>query len=244
MKILIVDDEPLAIQRLKHQLKVDKKYEVVGEAVNGQDAIEKTSSLSPDLLLMDIRMPGMDGLEAARHIDMMENPPAVIFTTAYNEYALEAFDVHAIGYLVKPVRLEKLVNAIASASRPQLSVLMDIKAREDDDTARKFISARVRGNIELIPLEEIYYFHAEHKYVDVRHTKGELLIEEPLKKLEIEFAKTFIRIHRNALVAKQHLSGFSKNKQGNWQVTFRDIDSSLEVSRRHTAAVRKIIKHL
>jgi len=244
MKILIVDDEPLARQRLIHQLKVDKKYQVVGEAVNGRDAIEKASQLSPDLLLMDIRMPGMDGLEAARHIDRMDNPPAVIFTTAYNEYALEAFDVHAIGYLVKPVRLEKLVQAIASASRPKLSALSEIKTAAEEDVSRKFISARVRGNIELIPIESIYYFHAEHKYVDVRHTNGELLIEEPLKKLEVEFAKSFIRIHRNALVAKQHLSGFSKNTQGNWQVTFRDIDTSLEVSRRHTAAVRKIIKHL
>jgi len=243
MKILLVDDEPLARQRLRHLLKDLPDSEVIGEAVNGRDALEKTQQLTPDLLLMDIRMPGMDGLEAARHLDHMENPPAVIFTTAYNEYALEAFDVHAIGYLVKPVRAEKLRDAISSACRPALGPLAN---NEQNPTAskRKFISARVRGNIELVPLADIYYFHAEHKYVDVRHKGGELLIEESLKSLENEFAESFLRIHRNALVAKRHISGFSKNKQGHWRVTFRDIDASLEVSRRHTAQVRKIVKNL
>jgi len=244
MKILLVDDEPLARQRLRHLLKDDSSYEIVGEAVNGKDALEKTQELKPDLLLMDIRMPGMDGLEAARHIDLMENPPVVIFTTAYNEYALEAFDVHAIGYLVKPVRAEKLKSAIASACRPAISQLAAEENNQSVASTRKYISARVRGNIELVPLEDIYYFHAEHKYVDVRHKGGELLIEEPLKNLEQEFSDSFLRIHRNALVAKQHISGFSKNPEGHWQVTFRDIDASLEVSRRHTAQVRKIVKNL
>ncbi len=244
MKILIVDDEPLAIQRLRHLLKKLPNCEVVGDAVNGRDALEKTEKLMPDLLLMDIRMPGMDGLEAARHLDLMENPPAIIFTTAYNEYALEAFDVHAIGYLVKPVRAAKLQQAIDSASRPALSKLSEIDKNDPAINTRKYISARVRGNIVLVPVKDIYYFHAEHKYVMVRHREGELLIEEPLKSLEDEFSETFIRVHRNALVAKDHLGGFSKNQQGHWQVTFRDIEQCLEVSRRHTAQVRKVVKHL
>jgi two-component system response regulator AlgR len=232
--ILIVDDEPLARQRLLHLLKSLDSCKVIGEAVNGHDALDKTQQLKPDLILMDIRMPGMDGLEAARHIDLMENPPSIIFTTAYNEYALEAFDVHAIGYLVKPVRAEKLKKAIVSANRPALI----------STPQRQYISARVRGNIELVAVDDIYYFHAEHKYVDVRHKGGELLIEEPLKSLEEEFPDSFLRIHRNALVATQYISGFTKNAEGHWYVTFRDIDSSLEVSRRHTAKVRKIIKNL
>ena len=244
MKILLVDDEPLARLRLRHLLKDRDNCEVIGEAANGRDALEKTQDMKPDLLLMDIRMPGMDGLEAARHIDLMENPPVIIFTTAYNEYALEAFDVHAIGYLVKPVRAEKLQQALDSACRPSLGHLPLFSDGSEDVVVRKFISARIRGNIELVPLEDIYYFHAEHKYVDVRHKGGELLIEEPLKSLEKEFAAMFLRIHRNALVAKQHLAGFSKNKQGHWQVTFRDIDASLEVSRRHAAQVRKVVKNL
>lgn len=244
MKILLVDDEPLARQRLRHLLKDDANYEVVGEAINGHDALAKTQELKPDLLLMDIRMPGMDGIEAARHIGLMESPPAIIFTTAYNEYALEAFDVHAIGYLVKPVRVEKLQQALEAACRPSLAELPMINDGTDGAGVRKFISARVRGNIELVPIEDVYYFHAEHKYVDVRHKGGELLIEEPLKSLEEEFSESFLRIHRNALVAKQYLASFSKNKQGHWQVTFRDIDVSLEVSRRHTAQVRKVVKNL
>jgi len=244
MKILIVDDEPLARQRLRHLLKDQPNCVVVGDAVNGRDALEQTEKLMPDLLLMDIRMPGMDGLEAARHLDLMENPPAIIFTTAYNEYALEAFDVHAIGYLVKPVRAEKLQQAISSASRPALAKLSEIDKKDPAVSIRKYISARVRGNIALVPVKDIYYFYAEHKYVMVRHKEGELLIEEPLKSLEDEFSETFLRVHRNALVAKDHLGGFSKNKQGHWQVTFRDIEQCLEVSRRHTAQVRKVVKHL
>jgi len=243
MKILIVDDEPLARQRLRRLLQKQNDCEIVGEAVNGADALEKTQQLSPDLLLLDIRMPGMDGLEAARHLDLLENPPAIIFTTAFNEYALEAFDVHAVGYLVKPVRAEKLQKAIASATRPILAKLA-IADETPIQEVRKYISARVRGNIKLVPVSDIYYFHAEDKYVVVRYTEGELLIEEPLKKLEEEFSEDFLRIHRNALVAKNRLSGFSKNSEGHWQVSFRDIDNCLEVSRRHTPHVRKIVKHL
>jgi len=243
MKILIVDDEPLARQRLSHLLSKQDDCEVVGEAVNGTDALENNLQLKPDLILLDIRMPGMDGLEAARHLDLLENPPAIIFTTAYNEYALEAFEVHAIGYLVKPVRAEKLKKAIASASRPALSKLSESNNPLVDET-RKYISVRVRGNIKLVQVSDIYYFHAEHKYVVVRHTEGELLIEEPLKNLEKEFTADFLRIHRNALVAKDQLSGLAKDKDGRWQVSFRSIDNSLEVSRRHTAKVRKAMKKL
>ncbi|MCP3673186.1 MAG: response regulator transcription factor [Gammaproteobacteria bacterium] len=244
MKILIVDDEPLARQRLRYLLKELPNCEVVGEAVNGRDALEKTEKLTPDLLLMDIRMPGMDGLEAARHLDLMENPPAIIFTTAFNEYALEAFDVHAIGYLVKPVRAEKLQKTINSASRSVLSKLSEIDKNDPAGNIRKYISARVKGSIVLVPVKDIYYFHAEHKYVMVRHKEGELLLDESLNSLEGEFSETFLRIHRNALVAKGHLGGFSKNQQGHWHVSFRGIEQSLEVSRRHTAQVRKVVKHL
>jgi two-component system response regulator AlgR len=173
----------------------------------------------------------------------LENPPMIIFTTAYNEYALEAFDVHAVGYLVKPVRQEKLQKAIEYARRPSHSQLSDIVKKDDKLDYRKYISASIRGNIELVPIEQIYYFHAEHKYVDVRHSKGEILIEESLKSLENEFSELFLRIHRNALVAKAYVSGFSKDPQGHWQVTFRDIDASLEVSRRHIAQVRKFVKN-
>ncbi len=241
MKILIVDDEPLARQRLSHLLSRQDDCEVVGEAVNGTDALEKNMQLKPDLILLDIRMPGMDGLEAARHLDLLENPPAIIFTTAYNEYALEAFDVHAIGYLVKPVRAEKLKKAIASASRPALTTLSESENPLSNET-RKYISASIRGNIKLVPVTDIYYFHAEHKYVMVRYSGGELLIEEPLKNLEQEFATDFLRIHRNALVAKGKLSGLTKDKDGQWKASFRGIDNCLEVSRRHAIKVKKAMK--
>ncbi len=243
MRILIVDDEPLARQRLRKMLRNLSNCEVVGEAVNGVGALDKVQQLSPDLLLLDIRMPGMDGLEAAKHLNLLDSPPAIIFTTAFNEYALEAFDVHAIGYLVKPIRAKQLKEAIASVTRPALTKLSAINEFSPQEV-RRYISARVRDNIKLIPVSDIYYFQAEYKYVVIRYTGGEILIEESLKKLEDEFSEDFLRIHRNALVAKSRLSGFSKNRKGHWLIRFQDIDKCLEVSRRHISHVIKVVKHL
>ena len=117
MRILIVDDEAPARQRLQQLLEDLGGHEIVGEAANGQDALKLSSQLDPDVILLDIRMPGMDGMECARHISARENPPAVVFTTAYDQYAIEAFEARAVGYLLKPVRKERLENALSQARR-------------------------------------------------------------------------------------------------------------------------------
>jgi len=243
VKILIVDDEKPARDRLARMVREINTHELVGEAVNGLEALGLAQSLEPDIVLLDIRMPGMDGIEAARHIAKLDEPPAVIFTTAFSDHALEAFETHAVDYLLKPVKQERLQAALDATIRPTRA-----QASRSDDVLselepRQHICARVRGSLVLVPIEKIYYFRAEQKYVTVRHHEGEVLIEDPLKALETEFGDRFYRIHRNALVSLSRLAGMQSENDGH-QVTFRDIDDSLEVSRRHLPGVRKIIRNL
>ncbi len=243
MKVLIVDDEKPARDRLARMVGELKEHQLVGEAVNGLEALGMAQSLEPDIVLLDIRMPGMDGIEAARHISKLEEPPAVVFTTAFSDHALEAFETHAVDYLLKPVKQDRLQAAMEAAVRPtraQASRNGDLLSGLEP---RQHICARVRGSLVLVPIEDIYYFHAEQKYVTVRHVEGEVLIEDALKNLETEFGDRFHRIHRNALVNLSRLAGMQSENDGH-QVTFKEIDDTLEVSRRHLPGVRKIIKNL
>jgi two-component system response regulator AlgR len=231
MRILIIDDEPPARDRLRRLIEEVDGCECVGEGGNGQDAIALVNRLTPDVVLMDIRMPGMDGVEAARHLGTLDQPPAIIFTTAYDEYALRAFETQAAGYLLKPVRKEKLGEALARAARltkPQLAAI----AATTNARRRTHLSVRVRGELRLIPIEEILYFLADQKYVTVRHRGGEDLIEESLKALEEEFAPDFLRIHRNALVATRHMAAIERAEDGQYSVRLRELPDALQVSRR------------
>lgn len=243
MKILIVDDEKPARDRLQRLLGALQEHSVVAEAANGNEAVNRNEQYQPDIVLMDIRMPGMDGLEAAKIISQNENPPAIIFTTAFSDHALEAFEAYAMDYLLKPVRAERLQQALGNCSRVNRAQMLDQLNDISGSEVRKHICARVRGNLVLIALEDIYYFQAEQKYVTVRHSKGEVLIEEPLKTLEVEFSEKFYRIHRNALIRLDRIAGMRNNPDGH-QVFFSDIDDKLEVSRRHLPGVRKILKNL
>ena len=243
MNILIVDDEKPARDRLARMVRDLKGHDLVGEAVNGLEALGLAQSLEPDVVLMDIRMPGMDGIEAARHISKLDHPPAVVFATAYSDHALEAFETHAVDYLLKPVKQERLQAALDAAMRPTRAQSSKEDGVLSDLESRQHICARVRGSLVLVPVEAIYYFHAEQKYVTVRYTDGEVLIEDPLKSLETEFGERFHRIHRNALVNLSRIAGLRSENDGH-QVTFRDIDDTLEISRRHLPGVRKIVKNL
>lgn len=246
MRVFVVDDEPLARERMKRLLAELPDCEVVGEAGNGQAALAQIPQADPDVVLLDIRMPGMDGLACAGHLAALESPPAVVFTTAFGEHALDAFKVHAAAYLVKPVRQEELQTALAAAARltkPQRAQF-DLQGGAASPAGRAHISARVRGQIVLVPLNEVLYFQADQKYVTVRHLHGELLIEEALKALEEEFGERFIRIHRNALIAREHLTGLQRDEEGRQFVTLRGIPDKLEVSRRHYAELRQLLKTL
>lgn len=239
MRVLIVDDEKLARERLKELLNDIGGYTVVGEAMNGAEAVEKASELNPDVLLMDIRMPGMDGLEAAMHLMGMEHPPSVIFTTAYDQHALDAFEVNAVDYLLKPIRKDRLANALTKAKKLTQKQAREISQARAEPQARTHISVHLRGNIRLVPVPDIVYFLADSKYVAVRTRAEEHLIEDSLVNLEKEFGEHFLRIHRNALVATQSIKGIEKSPAGTWQVSFKELDTKLDVSRRHTAAVRR-----
>lgn len=239
MRILIVDDEKLARDRLRELLSDIGGYDVIGEAMNGNEAVEKAAELNPDILLMDIRMPGMDGLEAAMHLSGMESPPSVIFTTAYDQHALDAFEVNAVDYLLKPIRKDRLANALGKARKLTAKQLHELNQARPELPTRTHISVHLRGNIRLVPVPEIVYFLADSKYVAVRTAAEEHLIEDSLVNLEREFADKFLRIHRNALVSTTYIKGIEKSPSGTWQVTLKGIDRRLDVSRRHAAAVRR-----
>jgi two-component system response regulator AlgR len=239
LKILIVDDEPPARERLRSLLVEIADTEVVGEAVNGQQSLERAHELAPDVVLLDVRMPGMDGIEVARHLNALEEPPAVIFTTAFDEYAVNAFEAHAVGYLLKPIRKEKLAAALERAGRLTRPQLQKIAAAANSDKRRTHIAARRREGLRLIAVDDVQFFLAEQKYTTVRHVNGEDLIEDSLRALEEEFNDGFVRIHRNALVSVRYLERIERNAEGQYFVRLRGCDAPLQVSRRMAGELRE-----
>jgi len=245
VKVLIVDDEAPARERLQRLLKDDPGHCVVGEAVNGLQAIEMTETLHPDVVLLDIRMPGLSGIEAAHHLNSLEQPPAVIFTTAYDEYAIEAFEVNAVGYVLKPVRRERLSRALEQASRISRRSIAEISSSAGMNSRRSHICARVRDRLKLISLADVWYFLADQKYVRVCHQHGENLIDDSLKSLEDEFSEQVVRIHRSALVIVSRIASIEKEADGQSRVVLRDSDSppdQLIISRRHLADVKRRLR--
>jgi len=239
VKVLIVDDEALARDRLARMVAQLGGHEVTGQAANGREAVARVLEQAPDVVLMDIRMPGMDGLEAAQHLAALPQPPAVVFCTAYEEHAIAAFEVQAVGYLLKPVRRERLAAALdqaARVNRAQLAALDRLGAPQ-----RTHIAARTHRGLELVPLDDILCFRADHKYVVVTHTGGEVLIEDTLRDLETEFGERFVRVHRAALAAVRHVERLERSAAGQAQLRLRHLAEPLEVSRRHLPEVRRVL---
>ncbi|MGA9341568.1 MAG: LytTR family DNA-binding domain-containing protein [Rhodanobacteraceae bacterium] len=243
MRTLIVDDEAPARERLRSLLIETGGIDIVGEADNGLAALEMAARDAPDLVLLDIRMPGMDGLEAARHLGAFEAPPAIIFCTAFDEHALAAFDADAVDYLVKPVRVERLQTALAKVRRSG-SAGSQPAARVGAARQRSHLCARSRGDLVLVPIVEIDYLVADDRYVLVHHRKGELLIEESLKALEQEFDSYLVRIHRNCLVARDRLTGLVRSGDGRVLVRVAGYEEPLEASRRNLPGLRRLLRDL
>lgn len=237
MRILLVDDEALARGRLAALLAADDDHEVVGEAGSGEECLKLVAGCRPDVVLLDIRMPGMDGIETARHLAALSEPPAVIFVTAYDAFAIEAFDAQAVGYLLKPVRGERLAEALRRAARPTRPQLAALTGSAS--TRRRRIAAKLGDTLRLIPVDTIRYFQADQKYVTVHHVGGADLIDESLKELAAEFREDFVRIHRNALVALKYAAALERDAQGQLQVRLEGIAEPLAVSRRHAPEARK-----
>ena len=238
LKVLIVDDELPARERLKSLLVEIPDTEVVGEATNGEQSLTRAYELTPDVVLLDVRMPGMDGIEVAQHLNALAEPPAVIFTTAFDEYAVNAFEAHAVGYLLKPIRKEKLAAALERAGRLTRPQLLKIAAASSEKR-RTHIAARRREGLRLIPIDEVQFFFAEQKYTTVRHVNGEDLIEDSLRSLEEEFDADFVRIHRNALVNVRYLERIERSDDGQYFVRLRGCEAPLQVSRRMAGELRE-----
>ena len=232
LRVLIVDDEPPPRERLRSMLREIEGFDVADEAENGRRALELCDSLQPDIVLLDVRMPGIDGLEVARQLATQPEPPAVIFTTAFDEYALKAFESEAIAYLLKPIRAEKLHAALSKAGRLTRPQLQQVATAARESPRRTHIGVRGREGLKLIPIEEVLCFHADQKYTTVKHQKGEDLIEDSLKILEEEFAANFVRIHRNALINTKYLERIARDASGQHFVHLRGLAAALEVSRR------------
>ena len=245
LRVLIVDDEAPARNRLRDLIAdcaLKMPLAIAGEAANGRQALEMLPACEADVVLLDIRMPEIDGIEVAQHIQTLDEPPAVIFTTAFDAYALKAFEVHAIDFLLKPIRFARLFEAL---SRARMTAPLRLETlREIRPEARSHLSVNERGRIHLIPLAGVVFLKAELKYVTVRTAEREFLLEESLARLEQEFRGRFVRIHRNCLVARDAIRGFERatdaDGEGHWVVVLNAVAEKLVVSRRQQHIVREL----
>jgi two-component system response regulator AlgR len=249
LKVVIADDETPARSRVRDLLEdcaSSFPIELVGEAASGRELLALLGKAPADVVLLDIRMPEMDGLEAAQHLLRLPEPPSIIFTTAYDDYALKAFELHAVDYLVKPIRLRRLHDALSRA-RSITPLRLDVLQRIAPEP-RKHLSVQERGKVMLIAVSDIRYLRAELKYVTVRTAAREHLVEESLSRLEQEFSEQFVRIHRSCLVAKAHIIGFEKDAmeagESRWTVILNGLDEKLPVSRRQQHIVKELGRNL
>jgi two-component system response regulator AlgR len=245
INVLIVDDEAPARNRLREVLADCAEalpVTTAGEAASGREALEWLEHNRADVVLLDIRMPEMDGIELARHMLKLKNPPAVIFSTAFDQHAIEAFEVNAIDYLLKPVRRDRLIISLRKAqaySQLQLGAV----SRQ----SRVHLSVSIGGKVMLVPVADIVYLRAEQKYVTMRTLTHEYLTEESLTNLEQEFGERFIRIHRNCIVARDFIAGFERQRHASedeaggvaWSVLLRGLEERLPISRRHRHVVKE-----
>jgi len=246
LKVIIVDDEQPARNRLRELLedcRGELPHRVAGEAANGVEGLKAVTAAEADVVLVDIQMPEMSGIEFARHLQVLERPPAVIFVTAHDRYAVEAFEVNAVDYLTKPVRAARLLAALkkaASGARLARGVLESI-----DPAPRRYFSVAERGRVTLVPVSEVIYLRAELKYVTLRTREREHLVEESLQQLEREFGGVFVRIHRNCLVARRLIRGVERGAETEgeigWSVILEGCEEKLPVSRRQWAQVKSLV---
>lgn len=242
LRVLVVDDESLARSRLRTLLGDCRQpaVQVVGEAANAVQAVDFLQHHDVDAVLADVHMPGADGLMLAQTLRRLPRPPAIVFVTAHAEHAVQAFDLEALDYLTKPVRLERLQAAMLKIERVTQQT-PEVPA----DGAEEVLVIQERGRAERVPLTEVLYLKAELKYITVRTASRSYLLEGSLSELENRYASRFIRIHRNALVARRAVRALEKHhdpEEGEgWAVRLDGAQEVLLVSRRQLAAVRALV---
>jgi two-component system response regulator AlgR len=242
LKLAIVDDEALARDRLRAMVSDIGGWDIVAEAGNGRDALDALLAAPPDAVLLDIRMPGVDGMDVAEQLRQLNPAPTVIFTTAYDDYAINAFDTEAVAYLLKPVRQPRLLEALARAAKLTRMRQTDFLRNNPEHAARQTLPVSYAGSIKMIDVADIVSFHADQKYVRIVHAQGESLIDGSLKQLEAEFADEFVRIHRNSLVRLDQIHELSTAADGQLSVSMRHAEARYPVSRRHAAQLKQLLR--
>lgn len=228
ISVLIVDDEQPARQRLRRLLDEHPQLDIIGEADNGQSALELIEQQQPDLIFLDISMPVMSGMQVAKLLNQRQHQAQIIFTTAYDEYALQAFDVDAQDYLLKPIRQERLSKALQKLERQLTS------------TRKAFLSIRERETVRRLPVQDILFLHSDQKYTEVHLANEVLLSSDSLKELEQRFTNNFIRIHRSTLVNRQHLIGIEQD-ESSCLALIQHSRTKPEISRRHQPDIRQFL---
>jgi len=247
LRLFLVDDELPALNRLQDVLgdcQHDCPHEVVGTATNGVTALARLAELDVDAVILDIQMPQMSGIEVARKLLSLTKPPAVIFSTAFEDYGVAAFDVRAVDYLLKPIRQDRLLTALHRVI--DLHRVQPTHISASSANARSHFSVTERGRVHLIPVGDAKYLKAEQKYITLRTMDREYLLEDSLTRIEEEFGQAFIRIHRNCLVARDALAGFEREVQtggeAHWVAVLRDLPERLAVSRRQQHVIKEFGK--
>lgn len=236
MKVLVVDDEVLARERLVRLLHTLQPGGAFLQAGSGQEALALAAAEAPDLVLLDILMPGMDGMEVAASLDQLAQPPAIIFCTACDDFALQALRSHAVDYLLKPVRLAALQEALAKASRINR---LQLAALHAEATGSPLVSSLTHRGVETLALSAVRCFLADQKYVIAVSPERELVLQESLKELEQTYGDAFVRVHRNALVALTHIVRLQREGRSGWQVELAGVEHRPAISRRHLAEVKQ-----
>ncbi|MBS0302627.1 MAG: response regulator transcription factor [Proteobacteria bacterium] len=248
MHILIVDDEQLARSRLRTLLGDCDARHQVSEAAHAAEALAQlaiSGGRAVDLVLLDIHMPGQDGLALAQQIRALPYAPAIVFVTAHADHALSAFELDAVDYLTKPVRLQRLQQALAKAQRSagQGATIPSTPPTEGDT-----LLIQERGRTERVPLAEVLYLRAEQKYVTVRTAARSYVVDDALAELETRHAAHFLRVHRSTLVARRALRVLERHYDAaegeGWAVRLHGLTEPLPVSRRQVAAVREALASL
>jgi len=236
LKILIIDDEAPARNRLRRMLADQVAVQVTGEAATGQEALRLIPLKQPDVLLLDISMPGLDGMQLAQMLQQKGSAPAIIFCTAWSDQAVEAFACDAVDYLVKPVRAERLALALDKARR--------FLAKAGGGASGSFLRSTLGGKVRLLPMSEVIYLSAEDKYTAAVHQAGKWVINETLLDLENEHADILVRVHRGTLVVKKRIRGLEKTADGRYFLQLDGCEDRPQVSRRNLPDIRKLIREL